>query len=149
MIHAYRRSIKDMDWTTTLIVIVAVALLAIFFYNRRRPAPRGTYNDRDVQSSGSIGGGPRAYDKPEVQSSGSIGGGKRGHNDPDHQSSGSIGGASVQRGEQRPVADPSKGDYTHATHDQRTEYDEVQERRTRVHDSDDVKSSGSIGGSSR
>jgi hypothetical protein len=138
-----------MDWSTTLILIVAVALLALFLYNRRRPAPRGTYNDRDVQSSGSIGGGPKAYDKPEVESSGSIGGGPRAHDDAEHKSSGSIGGATPRRGERRTVADPSKGDYTHAERDQHDEYDRVQERRTRTHDDDDLKSGGSFGGSSR
>jgi len=138
-----------MEWTTILIGVAVVALLALFFYNRSRPAPRGTYNDSDVQSGGSIGGGPRAHDSRDVQSSGSIGGGPRAYDDPDHKSSGSIGGDSVKRGERRTVADPSKGDYTHATTDQRTQYDEVEERRTRIHDSDDLKSSGSIGGNSR
>jgi hypothetical protein len=103
-----------------------------------------------VQSSGSIGGGKRAYDDRDVQSSGSIGGGRRTYDDPNVRSSGSIGGeTTAQRGEQRTVADSTKGDYTHADHDQHADYDRVQERRTRTHDDEDIQSSGSIGGSAR
>jgi hypothetical protein len=139
-----------MDWTTILIIVVALALLALFLYNRSRPAPPGTYNDRDLQSGGSIGGGRRTYDDPDVESSGSIGGGKRAHDDPGLRSRGSIGGDdSVRSGEERSMADATKGDYTHADRDQHSEYDRVQERRSRTYDDKDVQSSGSIGGNSR
>lgn len=46
-----------------------------------------------MRSSGSIGGGTRAYDDPAHRSSGSIGGEKSGYDSPEHKSSGSIGGA--------------------------------------------------------
>src|SRR6187200_3137139 len=100
-----------MDWTTILIIVVALALLALYLYNRSRPAPRGTYNDPNLQSSGSIGGGNHAYDERDLHSSGSIGG-----------------DATARRGEQRTVADPTKGDYTYADRDQHSEYDGAQER---------------------
>ena len=81
-----------MDTTAILIGIVIIALLAFYFYNRSKPAPRGTYDDKGSRSSGSIGGGTRAHDDPNVRSSGSIGGGTRGHDSPEHGSGGSIGG---------------------------------------------------------
>ena len=59
------------------IVLAVIVLLVLYFYNRSRPAARGTYNDPNVSSSGSIGGGPRAHDDPNFQSSGSIGGSHR------------------------------------------------------------------------
>ena len=62
-----------MDFTTILIIVAVIALAALYFYNRSRPAPHGTYDDKDVRSSGSIGGGPRAYDDREHTSGGSIG----------------------------------------------------------------------------
>jgi len=138
-----------MDWSTILIIVV-IAAIAYYLFNRNRSAPRGTYNDPNVSSSGSIGGGARAHDDEDVRSSGSIGGGARAYDKDDHESRGSIGGSSeTRRGEHRTVADPSKGDYTHADRDQHNEYDRVQDRRTRTHDDDDVRSSGSIGGTSR
>ena len=139
-----------MDWTTILIIIVALVLLALYFYNRSRPAPHGTYNDPNLQSGGSIGGGNHTYDDPNLQSSGSIGGGRRAHDEQGVQSSGSISGeSSVRRGEQRTVADPTKGDYTYADRDQHSEYDGAQERQSRVYDSEDAQSSGSIGGNAK
>ena len=63
-----------MNSTTMWIVLAVIVLLVLYFYNRSRPAARGTYNDPNVSSSGSIGGGPRAHDDPNFQSSGSIGG---------------------------------------------------------------------------
>ena len=81
-----------MDFTTILIIVAVIALAALYFYNRSRPAPRGTYDDKEVRSSGSIGGGTRAYDDEEVRSSGSIGGGTRAYDTPEHASRGSIGG---------------------------------------------------------
>lgn len=86
-----------MDTTTILIIIAVIALIAFWLYNRNKPAPHGTYNDPDVRSSGSIGGGTRSYDDPDVRSSGSIGGGTRSHDSPKHSSGGSIGGSSGGR----------------------------------------------------
>jgi hypothetical protein len=80
-----------MDFTTILIIVVVIALAALYFYNRSRPAPQGTYDDKDVRSSGSIGGGTRAYDDKDVRSSGSIGGGTRAYDTPEQTSGGSIG----------------------------------------------------------
>lgn len=83
----------NLDSSTIWIIIAVVALLALYFYNRSRPAPRGTYDDKQVRSSGSIGGGNRAYDDPDQRSSGSIGGGQCGYDAPDQESRGSIGGS--------------------------------------------------------
>jgi len=86
-----------METTTIIIIIAVIALLGFYLYNRSRPAPRGTYDDKATRSSGSIGGGTRANDDPNVRSSGSIGGGTRGHNSPQHSSGGSIGGGPASR----------------------------------------------------
>jgi hypothetical protein len=140
---------SPMDWSTILIIVV-IAAIAYYFFSRNRAVPRGTYNDPDVSSSGSIGGGPSAHDDRELHSSGSIGGGARAYDQDEHESRGSIGGSpETRRGEHRTVADPTKGDYTHADRDQHDEYDRVQDRRARVQDDDDVRSSGSIGGASQ
>lgn len=87
-----------MNWdsSTIWIIVAVVALLALYFYNRSRPAPRGTYDDQHTRSSGSIGGGQRAHDDPAHRSSGSIGGGQRGYDAPEHESRGSIGGSTTQ-----------------------------------------------------
>lgn len=79
--------------STWLLIIGGILLLAAFMYfSRSRPKPHGTYEDEDVRSSGSIGGGP-AYDDEDVRSSGSIGGDEeKAYDDPDHRSGGSIGG---------------------------------------------------------
>ncbi len=80
------------DWIWILLVVIALA--AIIWYQRRQPRPRGTYDDKDVRSSGSIGGSrSRAYDDDEVRSSGSIGGSRQGaYDDDETKSGGSIGG---------------------------------------------------------
>ena len=44
-----------MDFTTILIIVAVIALAALYFYNRSRPAPHGTYDDREHTSGGSIG----------------------------------------------------------------------------------------------
>jgi len=143
-----------MDSTTMWIIIAVVALLALFFYNRSRPAPRGTYDDKNVRSSGSIGGGTRAYDDPAHRSSGSIGGEQSGYDSPEHKSSGSIGGA-PSRVEQEPRNErdtsPDRtlkrldnGDDNRSSRDTES----VRERRenTRTVDDERFKSKGSIGG---
>jgi hypothetical protein len=156
-----------MDSTTMWIIIGVVALLALFFYNRNRPAPRGTYDDKNVRSSGSIGGGTRAYDDPAHRSSGSIGGAQSGYDSPEHQSSGSIGGAPnrVEQGnrveqERRNERDvtpdrPLKrldlnNDLDDDDNNNRSarDTDSVRERRdnTRTIDDERFKSKGSIGG---
>jgi hypothetical protein len=38
----------------------------------------------------------------------------------------------IERGEYRVVADPTKGDYTHAVRDQHPEYDRIQERSAEI-----------------
>lgn len=86
-----------MDTTTIIVIVAVLALVGFYLYNRSRPAPRGTYDDKDTRSSGSIGGGTRAHDDPNVRSSGSIGGGTRGNNAPEHSSGGSIGGGPASR----------------------------------------------------
>jgi len=86
-----------MDTTTIIVIIAIIALIGFYLYNRNRPAPRGTYDDKNTRSSGSIGGGTRAHDDPNVRSSGSIGGGTRGYDSPQHSSGGSIGGGPASR----------------------------------------------------
>lgn len=81
-----------MDTGIILIGIVIIALIALYFYNRNKPAPQGTYDDKDLRSDGSIGGGTRAHDDPDLRSSGSIGGGTRGYDSNKVDSGGSIGG---------------------------------------------------------
>lgn len=76
------------------IVLGLVALAAVIWYMRNRgPAPRGTYDDEDVHSGGSIGGEDKAYDAEEVHSGGSIGGDEeKTYDDREHRSGGSFGG---------------------------------------------------------
>lgn len=83
-----------MDSTWLLIIAAVVALAAIVWYQRRQPRPRGTYDDEDVRSSGSVGGSRTgAYDDEDVRSSGSIGGADEGaYDDDEYRSGGSIGG---------------------------------------------------------
>lgn len=144
-----------MDSTTMWIIIAVVALLALFFYNRSRPAPRGTYDDKNVRSSGSIGGGTRAYDDPAHRSSGSIGGEQGGYDSPEHKSSGSIGGAPNRSDQAR----PNERDTTHVRPLERLDDDggnnlssrdteSASERKanTRTIDDERFKSKGSIGG---
>lgn len=109
-----------MDTTTIIVIIAVLALLGFYLYNRSRPAPRGTYDDKNTRSSGSIGGGTRAHDDPNVRSSGSIGGGTRGHNSPQHSSGGSIGGG--------PSSRPPRDERVTTRPDIREDYDQ-QERR--------------------
>ena len=81
-----------METTTIVIIVAIIALIAFYLYNRSKPAPRGTYNDENLRSDGSIGGGTRAHDDATVRSSGSIGGGSRAYDTPEQSSGGSIGG---------------------------------------------------------
>jgi hypothetical protein len=123
------------DTTTIIIIIGVIALVAIYLFRRSRPAPHGTYDDKNVRSSGSIGGGTRAYDDPNTRSSGSIGGRDRGYDSPDHESSGSIGAANRERRIDR---------------DERGDEREERIRRDprtgeRKHDDDRFKSGGSFG----
>lgn len=155
-----------MDSTTMWIIIAVVALLALFFYNRSRSAARGTYDDKNVRSSGSIGGGTRAYDDPAHKSSGSIGGEQGGYDSPDHKSSGSIGGApsrvETERRSERSINERNVSDIApdrtlkrldnDLTNDDNNgssrDTESVRERKdnTRTVDDDRFKSKGSIGG---
>jgi hypothetical protein len=116
--------------TTTLIILGVLLLLGLYLFNRNRTPPRGTYDDKNYRSGGSIGGGPGAYDDPDYRSGGSIGGSQSSYDSPEHQSGGSIGGNRTTSTSRRPVADEAV--------DRSTE-------RPR-HDSPDFKSGGSIGG---
>lgn len=109
-------------------VLIALALLSKLLGKKDPPA--GTYDKKDIDSGGSIGGmnGGRAYDRPDINSGGSIGGDRehRAHDHPDVDSGGSIGGGpSVGK---RPGSSPSTSD-----------------SGGRV-DSPDIKSGGSFGG---
>jgi len=98
-----------MDTTAILIAIGVVAIVALYLYNRNKPAPHGTYDDKKLRSDGSIGGGTRAHDDPTMRSSGSIGGAApgddRSYDSPDHRSGGSIGGR--QQSENVPTSNRS------------------------------------------
>jgi hypothetical protein len=95
-----------MDTSTIIIIVLVLAAIAYFVFRRGRPAPRGTYDDPKVRSSGSIGGGPRAHDDPKVRSGGSIGGGPRTYDAPETRSEGSIGNQSTASRTARP--DPER-----------------------------------------
>ncbi|HRW06429.1 MAG TPA: hypothetical protein P5121_15100 [Caldilineaceae bacterium] len=161
-----------MDTTAILIGIVIIALLAFYFYNRSKPAPRGTYDDKRTRSSGSIGGGTRAHDDPNVRSSGSIGGGTRGHDSPEHRSGGSIGGRQQSENEpnvrrvepeQTRTVDPDRdevgvnGAHRNSTLPRLPDQPEPADRERNVQRSDDpaaqekrkdeFRSGGSFGGS--
>lgn len=166
-----------MDTTTMIVIVAVVVLVGLFLLNRNRPAARGTYDDKNTRSSGSIGGGTRANDDPDVRSSGSIGGGTRSHNSPDHSSGGSIGGGPVSRPPREDTredfdrVDRNTQDLNEPTRDsgvrtlpdldisgdrsprnlQDNDDDRLaHERMARQRkDSDDFKSGGSVGGSPR
>ncbi len=162
-----------MDTTTIIVIVAVVVLVGLFLFNRNRPARRGTYDDKNTRSSGSIGGGARAHDDPEVRSSGSIGGGTRGNNSPQHSSGGSIGGGPVSRPpredadridrDTRDLNDPNRGSSVRTLPDLDIQGDRatrglndneddrlVRERSARQgKESEDFKSGGSFGGSSR
>lgn len=141
-----------MDTTTIIVIVAVVALLALFLYNRSRPAARGTYDDKNVRSSGSIGGGTRAYDDKNVRSSGSIGGGTRAYDAPSTHSGGSIGGGPSTPVEREPRV-VTHNDVNNVTEDRiAPSSDRVNEKLTREHaehaeKSDDkrFKSTGSFG----
>ena len=154
-----------MNWdsSTIWIIIAVVALLALYFYNRSRPAPRGTYDDEQVRSSGSIGGGSRAHDDPDHRSSGSIGGGQRSYDAPNQESSGSIGGSTtsqvnsdrtIERDVDRDLDRDARGidrdGPLERLADERVqpvkETAHNQDGSQRGHDDDRFKSKGSIGG---
>lgn len=140
-----------MDTTTIIVIVAVVALVALWLYNRSRPAARGTYDDKDVRSSGSIGGGTRAYDDKSVRSSGSIGGGTRAYDAPEVKSSGSIGGSPAARVER---AEHSNRDTNISNlNDDDDDTPRLNETLTREHaanthknDDERFKSKGSIGG---
>jgi hypothetical protein len=113
--------------TTTLIILGIIVLLAAYLFNRNRTQPRGTYDNKDDRSSGSIGRGP-AYDDEDYRSSGSIGGSPA-YDDEDFDSGGTIGG------QKRTVVTPPPVDRRQGSERPR-------------HDSPDFKSGGSIGGNS-
>jgi hypothetical protein len=93
-----------------LIILLLLWLASRFFSNRAPTTP--SYDDKDIRSGGSIGGGPgmpgqRTHDDPTIESGGSIGGRggnvtARTHDDPNIRSGGSIGGSNVYREESRP-----------------------------------------------
>jgi len=138
--------------TTTIIIIAVVALVALFLYNRSRPAARGTYDDKNVRSSGSIGDGTRAYDDEKVRSSGSIGGGTRAYDAPEVTSSGSIGGSPSARAErvehETSINKPNSEDKFTNDSAPRLNENLTRDHAKKVHKNDDerFKSKGSIGG---
>jgi hypothetical protein len=130
------------DTTTIIIIVGVIALVALYLFRRSRPAPRGTYDDKNVRSSGSIGGGTRAYDDPNTRSSGSIGGRDRGYDSPDHESGGSIGAANRERRLDRDELDDERGDERSARGERTRRTPRTEEPK---HDDDRFKSGGSFG----
>jgi hypothetical protein len=119
--------------TTTLIILGVIILIALYLFNRNRVQPRGTYDDKDSRSSGSIGGSP-AYDDEDYRSGGSIGGSSQtDYDSPDYDSTGSIGGQ--QRTVNNTPVNRSSKPVNSGTEQPQ-------------HNSSDFKSGGSIGGSS-
>ena len=142
-----------MDTTTIIVIVAVVALLALFLYNRSRPAAHGTYDDKNVRSSGSIGGGTRAYDDENVRSSGSIGGGTRAYDTPSTHSGGSIGGGPSTPVEPEPRVSNRTTTNNLATDRAPQSSERVNEKLTREHaekaqqnDDERFKSKGSFGG---
>ncbi|MCC6456283.1 MAG: hypothetical protein IT328_15115 [Caldilineaceae bacterium] len=129
-----------MDPTTIGIIVLVIVAIAFFIFRRSRPAPHGTYNDPNVQSSGSIGGGPRAYDDPKVQSGGSIGGGPRAYDSPEVKSEGSIGGRSS-------TARKVRSDNGRDSRLDDDEVEELDENGKPVYNDRKLKSGGSFGSS--
>ena len=88
-----------MDGLCTGVILIVVLLVVWFLLKKFMGAqdkPQGTYNDKKIQSGGSIGkqNGGRAYDHKKVDSGGSFGGDRerRAYDHPDVESGGSIGG---------------------------------------------------------
>jgi hypothetical protein len=77
-------------------LLIAWAVISRLMGTGTKDAPAGTYDRKDIQSGGSIGGmrGGRAYDSPDFDSGGTIGGNRerRAYDHPDVDSGGSIGG---------------------------------------------------------
>lgn len=77
-------------------LLIAWALLRKLLGSGIKEPPPGTYDKKEIQSGGSIGGmrGGRSYDSPDIDSGGTIGGNRerRAHDHPDIDSGGSIGG---------------------------------------------------------
>jgi hypothetical protein len=124
-----------MDPTTIGIIVLVIVAIAFFMFRRSRPAPHGTYDAPNIQSSGSIGGGPRAYDDPKVQSGGSIGGGPRAYDSPEVKSEGSIGGRSSAARKVRSDNDLDDG------------VEELDEEGKPIYNDRKLKSGGSFGSS--
>lgn len=102
-----------MDTNAILIIIGLLILLWLasrFFGNRAPTTP--TYDDKNIRSGGSIGGGPgqpgqRTHDDPNIESGGSLGGRSgeatpRTHDDPNIRSGGSFGGSNATREREAP-----------------------------------------------
>jgi len=115
----------------------------------RREAPPGTYDDKKIDSGGSIGGmrGGRSYDRPDIDSGGTIGGQRerRAHDHPDIDSGGSIGGGpSVgKRPRSRQPTESAGGWDVGDTGSQQPSQPRKDEGRV---DHPDIKSGGSFGG---
>lgn len=134
-----------MNGMTIGIIVLVIAAIAFYIYQRSRPAPHGTYNDPKVNSSGSIGGGPKAYDSPEVHSGGSIGGGAKAYDTPEVKSEGSIGGRSSPTARKGQKDNTLEEQSTVVEQSDKTELEDELEEPT--YNSRNVKSSGSFGAS--
>jgi len=128
-------------------LLIAVAVLRKLMGTKEPPA--GTYDRKDIDSGGSIGGmrGGRSYDRPDIDSGASIGGQPehRAHDHPDIDSGGSIGGGpSVGKrpGSSRPKE--STGGWEIGGKEPQ-EPSETREDDGRI-DHPDIKSGGSFGG---
>lgn len=82
----------DFMWICLLGIALLLFVVLSRFLGGRRPPPAGTYDDEDVRSGGSFGGGQSTYDAPDVRSGGSFGSGASTYDDEDVRSGGSFGG---------------------------------------------------------
>lgn len=109
----------DTNMILIIIVLLVIVWLASRFFNRAPTTP--TYDDENIRSGGSIGGGrgqpsQRTHDDPNIESGGSFGGRSgastpRTHDDPNIRSGGSFGGSNVQRNndDDSPARNPFTG----------------------------------------
>ena len=136
-------------------ILLLVGLLILVWLIRKfgpkAEPPAGTYDRKDIDSGGSIGGmrGGRSYDSPKIDSGATIGGdrGRRAYDSPEHRSGASIGGGPKVGDEpeseksSRVTSAQDGWDIGEESDKYRTEKD----KSGRV-DSPDVKSGGSFGG---
>jgi hypothetical protein len=141
--------------TLCLGVLLLVGLLVLVWLIRKFgpkvEPPAGTYDQKNIDSGGSIGGmrGGRSYDSPKIDSGATIGGNRqrRAYDSPKHRSGASIGGGprvGDEPGSEKPTPQTSSQDGWDIG-EKADKYRTQKDKNGRV-DSPDVKSGGSFGG---